>query len=423
MRLRMGLVVATLLAGFPASAQVLTLEDCVRLALTAPSSVTVARQETDIARAGVGVARAGFLPQARIDRSFAYNSPLLGSPDQFSFVALNGVREYLSQFGMAQEVDTSGRLRAALARARADRDAAAAGLLVTTRDVKRAVTAAYYRLLLARRLVAVNRQSLEEARDFEARTRLLAKNGEAAEADVVKAAAQVAFLDQSQRAAELDAEMANHELASFWTDKVAEPLSIEDMLDGPAPLPEQAQPAASGAFLRRPEFNLLEARRQGFLADARQIHAQLLPQLSMVFQYGIDAQRVNIRDRGYAAFVNLNIPVFDWFRTRNQQRQFQLRAGQVEADRAQAARTFSKEYENALARVRLIHEQIAITVRQVELSEANLKLSRLRYEGGEGPVLDVVVAQTQLTQARSNRYAAMAAYLSARADLEVASGQ
>ena len=73
MRLRMGLVVATLLAGFPASAQVLTLEDCVRLALTAPSSVTVARQETDIARAGVGVARAGFLPQARIDSSFAYN--------------------------------------------------------------------------------------------------------------------------------------------------------------------------------------------------------------------------------------------------------------------------------------------------------------------------------------------------------------
>jgi outer membrane protein len=414
-----GLVVATMLAGVGASAQVLTLDDCIRLAQAAPSSVTVARQETEIARAGISVARAGFLPQARIENSVIYNSPLLGHPDQFSFVALNGFSEYLSLFGVAQEFDTSGRLRAALARARADRDAAAAGLLVTARDLKRAVAAAYYQLLLARRLVAINRQSLEEARGFEARARLLAQNGEAAEADVVKAAAQVAFLEQSQRAAELDAETANHELASFWTEKVAEPLSIEDMLDRPAPPPS----TASGAFLRRPEFNLFEARRQGFLADARQIRAQLLPQLSMVFQYGIDAQRVNIRDRGYAAFVNLNIPVFDWFRTRNQMRQFQLRAGQVEANRAQAARTFSKEYENALARVRLIHDQIAITARQVELSEANLKLSRLRYEGGEGPALDVVAAQTQLTQARSNRYAAVAAYLNARVDLEVASGQ
>jgi outer membrane protein TolC len=422
MRHRMGLVVVTMLAGFGASAQVLTLDDCVRLALAAPSAVTAARQEGGIARAGVNVARAGFLPQARIENSVIYNSPLLGHPDQSSFIALNGVREYLSLFGVAQEVDTSGRLRAALARARADRDAAAAGLLVTVRDLKRGVATAYYQLLLARRLVAVNRRSLEEARDFEARAKLLAANGEAAEADVVKASAQVAFLDQSQRAAELDAEVANHELASFWTDKVGEPLSIEDVLDRAAPPPEQAVPTPSGAFLRRPEFNLLEARRQGFLADARQIRAQLLPQLSMVFQYGIDAQRVNIRDRGYAAFVNLNIPVFDWFRTRNQMRQFELRAGQVEANRAQAARTFSKDYENALARVRLIHEQIAITARQVELSEANLKLSRLRYEGGEGPALDVVAAQAQLTQARSNRYAAMAAYLNARADLEVASG-
>jgi hypothetical protein len=35
----------------------------------------------------------------------------------------------------------------------------------------------------------------------------------------------------------------------------------------------------------------------------------------------------------------------------------------------------------------------------------------------------VVLAQQQLTQAQSNRYAAVAAYLTARADLEVASGR
>jgi outer membrane protein TolC len=88
-----------------------------------------------------------------------------------------------------------------------------------------------------------------------------------------------------------------------------------------------------------------------------------------------------------------------------------------------AVRTFSKEYQNALAKVRMIYQQIAPTASQVELSESNLKMSRLRYEGGEGPALDVVAAVAQLTQARSNHFAAIAAYLNARADLEVASGK
>jgi outer membrane protein TolC len=401
----------------------LTLDDCIRMALAAPSAVTLARQEAAIASAGVGMARAGLLPQARIGSGLVYNSPSPTAPDQFSFIALNAFREYTAQFMASEEFDTSGRLRAALARARADREATAAGLAVTTRDLRRAVTTAYYQLLLARRLVQVNRDSLEEARDFEKRTRLLSQNGEAAEADVVKAAAQVAFLDQSQRAAELDAAVAAHQLASFWTESAGDALDIEDVLDRPAPPPEEAPAAAGEPFLKRPEFLALDAQRRGFLADARQARAQLLPQLSATFEYGIDAERVSIRERGYAAFVNLNIPVWDWFRARDDERRSRLRANEAATNRAIAARTFSKEYQDALARVRSIYEQIALTASQVDLSERNLKLSRLRYEGGEGPALDVVAAVAQLTQARANHFAAIAAYWNGRADLEVASGK
>ena len=88
-----------------------------------------------------------------------------------------------------------------------------------------------------------------------------------------------------------------------------------------------------------------------------------------------------------------------------------------------AERTFSRDYRDALARVEKVYAQIAQTETQVKLSEDNLRLSRVRYEGGEGTALDVVTAQTQLAQARSNYYAARANYLNARADLEVASGR
>jgi outer membrane protein TolC len=290
-------------------------------------------------------------------------------------------------------------------------------VLLSGRDLKRAVTGAYYRLALARRLVEVNQQALTEARAFEARARRLAEGGEVARADVVKAASQSAFLEQAERAADLDAQIANYELASFWTAEVAEPLDIEDVLEGALAPPE------SPPFMRRIEFNLLEAQRKGFLADARAARAQLYPQLNLVFQYGLDSNRVVWQDRGYAAFLNLHITLFDWFKSRSQAQQAELRARQVEANREISTRTFSKEYQSALARVKRIYEQIGMTAEQVRLSEENLKLSRVRYEGGEGSALDVVAAQQQLTQARSNRYAAAAAYLTARADLDVASGR
>ncbi len=410
----------------------LTLDDCVRLALKAPSLITVAQQERRIADRGVSAARSSFLPQAQLNNGFTYNSPPRtasspagvsiepGSTSVGSFVALNGVREYQSLATTAWELDISGRLRAALARARADQQIAAADLAIIERDLKRAVTGAYYRVLLARRLVAANRDVLKEAESFADRTRTMFRSGEVAQADVAKAESQVAFLTQAVRVAELDAQVANSELASFWSADVATELSLADTLESqPSPEPEQQVTP----FLGRPEFRLFDAQKRGFEADYRHQRSFLFPQLNFNFEYGIDSNRVAIRDRGQAAFFSLNIPVFDWFRTRSLAQQFRLRADQIDTRKEISGREFSRDYQVALARVKSVFEQIRLADTQVRTSDDNLRLSRIRYEGGEGPALDVVAAQTQLAQARTNYFTALANYAVARADLEVAAGR
>lgn len=408
--------------GQPAPSQ-LTLEDCVRLAQAAPSPVRVARQQVDTAQYGVKQARANFLPPVSAASSYTYNSPLPYDRGTFSFVALNGIREYTTVGTAIEELDTSGRLRAILDRARADRELANANLALSERDLKHAVAASYYNVLLARRLVEAARANLSEARAFEDRVRRLVGDGEASQADLVKASSQVAFLEQTQQALELDARLANHDLASFWTTDVDTLLPLADVLDQPPPVPETPSPATPAPFLRRPEFRLFDAQRTGLQADARRARADLLPQVSLVFQYGIDSNRFSFSSRGYAGFVHLNVPVFDWFRARSASQQFQVQAEQVDTNRQIAERVFSKEYQDALARVQLIYAQIAQTDAQVKLAEDNLRLSRVRYEGGEGPALDVVVAQGQVVQARTNYYTVRASYFIAQADLEVARGQ
>ena len=249
----------------------------------------------------------------------------------------------------------------------------------------------------------------------------MAAGGEAAQADVYRASTDVAFFQQALSTAELEAELANHELASFWTTAVRDTLALADPLDQPAAAP----PAETGAgpYLQRPEFSLLDAERHGLEADYRGTRAQLLPQTSVQLQYGLDAAQLSASNRGGAAFINVTIPVFDWFRTKSAAQQFQLRAEQTGVRRQVAEREFSREYQSALARVNTLYRQIAITQTQIQAAEANLRLSRVRYEGGEGPALEVVTAQTQLGQARSNYFAGLANYFIARAELEVAAGR
>jgi outer membrane protein len=390
-----------------------------------PSSVTLARRDREIADRDRTIARSGFLPQTFVNSTYIYNSPSLRDRSIASFLPLNAIQEFAALATVFQEIDTSGRIRAEYARARSNQQIASASLAIAERDLRRSVTNAYYNLLLSRRLAGVLQDGVTESESFERRTNQLAQLGEAARADVVKASAQTASLRQALAAAQLGAELANQELAAFWTNDVALPLNIVEVLDQPIPEPEPPAPADPRPYLRRSEFQLFEAERKGFEAEAKRARAALLPQLSVSFQYGVDSviPGLSSRNRGYAAYASLNIPVFDWFRSTSAVHQAQARAAQVTDNREIADRRLSQEYQSALARVRRIYEQISLSRIQVTASEEDLRLSRVRYEGGEGPSLDVVVAQNQLAQARTNYYASIASYLNARVDLEVTSGR
>lgn len=405
----------------------LTLPDCIRKALAVPSMVSVTRLDRQIAERDLSIARAGLLPQSSATVGTIYTSPSQLNRETFAFIPANAIREYTGLAHIFQEIDTSGRLRAEIARARANQQAAQASAGIAERDLKRAVSQAYFRLLLARRLVAAIGLSLEETQTFERRVKLLAEGGEAARADVVKASNQVAILRQTLTSAELASTLANQDLAAYWTPDVDTVLNIEDTFDQAVTADARSGEPAAGSvaspYLRRFEFSLLDAQKKGFEADAKRTRALLLPQLTLGFNWGLDSFRVDWQHRGYSATAGFTVPVFDWFRTLNAARQFTARARQVSETRAISQRRYSQEFSAATSRATRLLEQAGQAREQVALAEEDYKLSRVRYEGGEGAAVDVVVAQNQLVQARSNYYTTIANYLSAKLDLEVAAGR
>lgn len=399
----------------------LTLDDCVKLAKTAPSSVKRARQQLRSAQFGVRGAKAAFLPDISIANTFVYNSPLLYDHNQFSYVALNGIHEYNSVANANLEVDVSGRVRALYDRAQANRHAAEASLAISDRDLERAVATSYYRVLLTRKLAESAQANLATAQDFEKKVRALVKGEEASNADLNKAILESATLERTWHAMQLESELANHELASYWTQDVSNPLVLTANLDEDLPAP--LLPESPNGYLERPELRIFKAQSEGFDADARQARSKMLPQLNLNFQYGIDSNHVTWRDRGYAGYVHLNIPVFDFLKARSEQQQLHWQALQSRTDLEIGKRQFSKEYQDALATVQDIYAQIAIAARGVTAARENLRLSRIRFDGGEGTALDVVTAQSSLVQAEIDFYSTRANYLNAQLALKVASGK
>ena len=402
--------------------QPLTVDDCIRLAQSAPSAITSARRDVDIAKLGLNQAQRAYLPTGALLTGYNYNTPSASNPSTFAYVSLNAIHEYIGHGQITIPFDISGRLKAGVDRARADQDVASAGLAIASRDLRRIVTVAYYQVLLSRRLTTVASEVLQEAQSFEQRVQLLQQGGEAARADVVQASAQVAFYQQALLNAQLQAELANQDLASFWTTDVNTRLELVDPFDAPPPLAEIGG-AGPTPYLNRPEFSLFDAQRRGFAADARATRAQLKPQTNVVLQYGVDMNRLNFRERGSAVFLGVTVPVFDWFRTRDAAQQFSFRAEQAQNQARVAERTYSRDYQNALSRLNSQYRQVAIAQQQIDVASENLRLSRIKYQGGEGVALEVLTAQTQVGQARGNHLTALANYYVAMADLEVASGR
>jgi outer membrane protein len=412
----------------PSPAAPLTLEECIKRAMEAPSAVVAARQSLEASRYGVKGAVSAFLPKTVVNNGFTLNSGLgPASRGDTPFISLNGTHEYQTLINSSVELDTSGRLRADLAKARSERDIAQVDLRLQTRDLRQQVTLAYLQALLTRHLRDSARESLDEAQRFEQLAEKLFNGGEVAQADVVKAQAQAAFSQQLLEQGELDARLANQQLASFWTTDVDQTLGLADVLSGEPNAPPgnrmMQTTVAPAVYLKRPELLRFDAEHRGALADYHHSRADLFPTFTASYEYGIDAPIYSWSYRGQAVFLALNVPIFDFFHTRDTYKQLQIRAQIVDTNRHIAERQYSREYQSALARVESRLAQVKSSREQVRLSESNLRLAKVRYEGGEGTALDVVAAVQQAVQSKVNYFTAYANYFSADADLKVAEGQ
>jgi outer membrane protein TolC len=103
---------------------------------------------------------------------------------------------------------------------------------------------------------------------------------------------------------------------------------------------------------------------------------------------------------GSSASATLNIPIWNWGTTQSRVKQAELRRTQSQRELSLTQRKLLAEIQSLYAEADTALNELAGLGRSAELAAESLRLTTLRYKGGEATVLEVVDAQT--TNAQSN---------------------
>jgi len=384
------------------------------------------------------IARAALLPNVVYDNQYLYTQSNhcpstnkicaanagVSSTAPVRFIANNSVHEYVSQASVtetigAQQINAVSRASAALAVATAEREVAQRGLVAS-------VAGSFYALSTADRRVVVAQRAANEAAGLTKLTEQRETAREVARADVVKAQLLQQQRDRDLADAKLNAERARLELGVLLFPDPRSPYTLV-VPDPPASVPARADVEAALAK-HNPEME--SALASSHLADLNVFAARsaYLPDMELNYSYGIDATQfaTNANDGshnlGYSASATLNIPIWDWFTTRDKVRQSEINRDTARVVLTNTQRKLIAELEEYYAEAMTAHDQLESLDHSVATATESLRLTRDSYSAGETIILDVVDAENSLASSELAREDGMARYETALANLQLLTG-
>jgi len=346
------------------------------------------------------------------------------------FIANNAPHEYISQGNVHQQLDLASwetyRSSAALAAAaKARAEVAARGLVVT-------VVQNYFAAAAAEKKLESAARTADAGEKFLQLTLALEKGGEVAHSDVIKADLQAQDRRRQLQEAKLGLLNARLDLAVLLFPDFNDKFEIGDDLHGNVALPPQPEFEAQAAQ-GNPDIRVALAATQAAAHDVNAARAGYLPTISLDYFYGIDAPNyavnsiinpgnTKVSNIGSAAIASLNLPIWNWGATQSRVRAAELQRDQAKRELSFAQRKLLAEMRSLYSEAETALNELAGLQRSAELSEESLRLTTMRYQGGEATVLEVVDAQSTFAQASAAYQDGAVRYRVALANLQTLTG-
>ncbi len=408
----------------------LSLADALNTAITQNSAILKAKNDLEAAHGLVVQTRAVALPQ--LTGSGQYKAADPKSVEQFG--AFDQPKQnWNAGVQLSQSIYMGGRMVAAIRAADATKQQALAVYRTSVADALLQVRLAYYDVLLAQQQVSVREASVKLLDQERADQQHRFDAGTVPHFNVLRAEVSVANERPTLIAARNALRIAKNNLVNdmgydlpreIWEDI---PLNLTDTL-ATAPWQINLPDAIQQALTQRTELTSLKKNVDLKKLNIVNAKSGYKPSVDLFAGYGWrNAQftppiELDHDIRGWNAGAQLNWNFFDGLLTHGKVLQAKALYEKSKTELTDGSRQIELGVRTAYSEFVQARETLESQGKVQEMAEESLREAKARTDAGTGTQLDVLNAETALTQARTTQIQAQHDYVSARAKLERAIG-
>lgn len=421
-----------------AQKKVLSLEECIEIALNNNSALRNAERQVDIANTNVALSRSAFLP--RVNSSFSSGKFIQGPRQVKTDVPVGidpGTGEALyeqrtirqaatdrnfnsARISLSQNLWDFGRSSNSLNMAKASRAAQEQSMVSTRHDVILSVKAAYFNLLKAEKLLGVYEEAEKLAQEQVNRAQTMMEIGLSSRAEVFQARVNHGSTKRQAITQANVVEMARANLNTALGIDPSTDIQVTEIQEEPTFVEYSFEEAIETAFENSPVIKSLDLSVKAALYNLRAARARYMPTLGASVSYSRsndDIGRVYTHqlNEDYSASIGaqLDLNIFNGFSDKAEIQRQQLSYEMAMEDLAEQKRLIISNVKQYFLELEAYRDILEIQRENIEAAKENLRLQQEKRRVGSGTELDVTDAQVELTRAQSD-------YVSAEHDAHVA---
>ncbi|MFC1717464.1 TolC family protein [Candidatus Poribacteria bacterium] len=388
----------------------LTLDQCIEIALKQSSNIRIANLNLTSAKLDVDDARANYWPEVDVSAQYRFSDRIDFGWDR---------QNYDAQIAAGYTIWDHGRREIGLAQAKADQLGVQSDYSRTKQDLIFSITAAYYDLLEAGKLIDVNEKLVEISRGNVEKATAFQETGRGIPADVAAARVQQANDELGLVNAQNNLELARADLASRMGLNPIIPIEVVDT-DETAMIPETTEvsleDSMAKAIQNRPELIRLRVRATSLEWSLRLARLDRWPIISAQYDYNVLLDdylrdRDNFKTyRNWSAAVTFSFPIFDGGASIRREQNAEIAVQQIEEDISDSERAVMLDVEQAYLDLERAAKSLDIAGKQVKDATESLNVMLGRYEQDMVIFLEVLDVQARYAQALINEIRAFYDY-------------
>jgi outer membrane protein len=424
------LVVAFVIGGtFATSSAAVTLtEESVRSrALEANRDYLSAQQEVEKARSEITKARSGALPQLSIGGSYVRNietpSFFFFAEDEVTEIKVGTDNSFSASVSLMQPIWHGGRVFTAYKIARRYRDYAEAVEAQVQNEVAAAAEQLFFDAILRQSTLETLTKALEAAEANLEVVKQKHTQGLVSDYELLRARVEAANLRPSIIEAESNIRISQKRLKSFLGLPLDEELVLVEAVDDTSLTLPPMTVLVDSALHNRPERHQTDLMTEITDKAVSVARSGYFPSFDAFTRYEWQAQSNEFTlsensSSSWTAGLQMTYPIFQGGYTAGEVANYKAQNMQARLEAQQTRDDIKLEVQQAYDRLMQAKKALDVQGETIAQAEEGLRIANLRYESGVGTQLEVLSAQSALTQSRNALALARFSFRSARSELK-----